>query len=127
MSNASIVVSINATSGDLIIDGDPNWDDQQLRIDGVIINSPYTSPSGQSVGARVDGWGENDGNENMMGIWYVGPNNNNENQNNFMMTIGQNSDGLMDVTEVDPLDPMTIKYSVVTRTKWILVLKFEDA
>ncbi len=127
MSIESIVVSINATSGDLMIDGDPNWDDQQLLIDGVLINSPYTSSSGESVGASVEGWGENDGNEYMMGIWYVGPNNNHENQNNFQMTIGQNSDGLMDITEVYPLNPMTIKYTVVARSKWALVLKFEDA
>lgn len=127
MSNASTVVSMNNTSGNLIIDGDPNWDDQELRIDGTIINSPYTSPKGQAVAASVDGWGANDGNENMMGIWYVGPNNNNENQNNFMMTIGQNSQGLMDITDVTPLPPMSIKYTIVTQTKWILVLKFEDA
>ena len=127
MSNASTVVSINNTSGDLIIDGDPNWDDQKLQIDGVVISSPYSSSSGQSVGASVDGWGENDGNENMMGIWYVGPDNSNENQNNFMMTIGQNNEGLMSITDVTPLQPMTIKYSVVSQSKWILVLKFEEA
>jgi len=126
MSNASTVVSINNTSGDLIIDGDPNWDDQQLRIDGVVISSPYSSTCGQSVGASVDGWGENDGNENMMGIWYIGPDNNNENQNNFMMTIGQNDEELMSITDITPLQPMTIKYSVVSQSKWILVLKFED-
>ncbi len=127
MSNASTVISMNNTSGNLIIDGDPNWDDQELRIDGKIINSPYTSPKGQDVAASVYGWGENDGNENMMGIWYVGPNNNNENQNNFMMTIGQNDQGLMSITDITPLPPMSIKYSVVAQTKWTLVLKFEDA
>ena len=127
MSNACTVVSMNNTNGDLIIDGDPNWDDQQLRIDGTIVNQAYTSPKGESVGASVAGWGQNDGNENMMGIWYVGPNNNNENQNNFMMTIGQNSDGLMDITDVTPLNPMTIKYTIITQTKWILVLNFEEA
>ena len=126
MSNACTAISINATSGDLIIDGDPNWDDQQLRIDGTIVNAPYTSPKGQSVAASVDGWGAT-GNENMMGIWYVGPDNNNENRNNFQMTIGQNSKGLMDVTDVYPLPPMTIKYTIIAQTKWDIVLKFEDA
>lgn len=126
MSNASTVVSINATNGDLIIDGDPNWDDQQLRIDGKIIDSPYTSPHGQSVAASVEGWPDNSNDENMMGIWYVGPDNNNENQNNFMMTIGKNSKGLMSITDVNPLKPMSIKYSVISQTEWIIVLKFEN-
>lgn len=127
MSNACTVISINATSGDLIIDGDPNWDDQQLRIDGILVHAPYTSPKGQSVAASVQGWGNDEGNEMMMGIWYVGPNNNNENQNSFQMTIGQNAKGLMDVTENYPLAPMTIKYTIIAQTKWDLVLKFEDA
>lgn len=126
MANASTVVSINHTSGDIIIDGDPNWDDQELRIDGVIMTSPYRSQSGQSVGASVDGWEEDGNNANMMGIFYVGPSNQNEKHNNFMMTIGQNDDGLMSITDVTSLQPMTIKYSVVSQTKWILVLKFED-
>ena len=127
MSNACIVISMNETSEDLIIDGDPNWDDQELRIDGKIIHSAYTSPKGESVAASVRGWANDEGNNMMMGIWYSGSNNNNQNQNTFQFTIGQNHDGLMDVTENFPLPPMSIKYTVVAQTKWIVVLKFEDA
>lgn len=124
MSNTSTVISMNNTSGYLIIDGDPNWDDQQLKIDGNVINAPYTYASGQSVGVSVDGWKQ--GNANMMGIWYVGPNNNNENKDNFQMTIGQNSEGLLAITDVYPLPPMSIKYSVIAQTAWMLVLEFES-
>ncbi len=127
MSNYCTVISMNETSGDLIIDGDPNWDDQQLLIDGVDVYSPYNSISGQSVAASVQAFDDNDdGSELMMGIFYVGPDNDGENRNNFMMTIGQNSEGLMSITEVNPLEPMTIKYTVITQTKWTLVLKFEN-
>jgi len=127
MPNAGTVVSINATSGDLLIDGDPNWDDQVLRVDGKIIESAYTSPAGEAVAADVRGWPEDSQDPLMMGIWYVGPDNNHENRNNFMMSIGRSKEGLMDITEVYALDPMTIKYSVVVQTKWVLVLKFVDA
>lgn len=124
MKNTCTIVSMNATSSDLYIDGDPNWDDQQLKIDGRIIRSPYISSSGQSVGCSID-WPEDIGDGYMMGIIFSG--NNLENQNSFQMTIGQNSQGLMTITENYPIEPLSIKYSVVAQTEWILVLKFEDA
>lgn len=124
MENACTVISINATGGNLLIDGDPNWDDQQLKIDRVVIHSAYTQADGQSVACSVD-WPNSTGDELMMGICFVGPNNRGENTNNYMMSIGQNSNGLMDVTEVYPLKPLSFKYTVVAQTKWELVLRFE--
>lgn len=126
MSNESIVVSINATSGDLKIDGDPNWDDQELRIDGKISNEAYSSPKGQAVGAGVDGWTDKSAGELMMGIEYSGSKNNNQESNTIQMSVGLNKDGLMSVTDQNDYGTPTIKYSVIAQTKWILVLKFED-
>jgi hypothetical protein len=121
MSNASTVISVNATKADLKIEGDPNWDDQQLRINGVIVHQPHISPSGEDAEASVSGWGQDEGNENMMGVMYIAPGG-----GTFQMTIGQNSDGLMSVTDDYPSEGISIKYSVIAQTKWTVVLKFED-
>ena len=85
-----------------------------------VLNTPYTSKPGQSVAATVEGFGdEHKGNEYMLGVWIGG----------FAMTIGQNREGLLNITDVDPIEQPTpvLKYSVIAQTQWILVLKFEDA
>ena len=127
--NASIVVCINATSKNLKIDGDPNWDDQEVRIDGDIIKSIYSLQPGESVGVSVKNeWTEEEAkkNHNMMGFMFSGENDNDENQNTFQTTIGRNREGLMSITDIDSFKPMTIKHHVIARTKWLVVVQFED-
>lgn len=132
--NNPTILSINATNGPLLIDHDPNWDDQVLYFNGELTKNPdgsydtsYTSAPGEAVAASVYGWSDTDGGPNMVGIYYAGPNNQGENRNMFMMTIGWDGGGKLSVTDQSTLPDMTIRYSVVAQTKWVLVLKFEDA
>jgi len=127
--NSSIVVCINATSKNLKIDGDPNWDDQEVCIDGKLIKSCFSSQPGESVGVSVNTqWTDESAknNHNMMGFLFSGENDNDENQNTFQMTIGRNQEDLMSITDIDTFKPMTIEHNVIARTKWLVVVQFED-
>jgi len=61
-----------------------------------------------------------------MGFMFSGENDNDENQNTFQTTIGRNREGLMSITDIDSFKPMTIKHHVIARTKWLVVVQFED-
>lgn len=126
--NSSIVVCINATSKNLKIDGDPNWDDQKVRIDGDLVSSIYSLQPGESVGVSLENqWTDKaaKNNHNMMGFMFSGEKDNYENQNTFQITIGRNRESIMSITDFDTFKPMRIKHNVIARTKWLVVVKFE--
>ena len=119
MKAESAVISINATSGDLNVTYDPNWDDQKLMIN-CKLNKPCTCPSGQALKSSVEF--QEAGNGFILGIIFTAG----QKGGGIQMTIGQGENGLMGVTEDNALDPVTIKYSVISQTAWTVTLLFED-
>lgn len=126
MSHSSTVVCINNSGSDLIIVSDPNWDDQSLKIDGREITSPFSLGDGKSVGVSVSGWTEGERSPEMMGIWFVGPDNDHDNRNNYMVTVGANSEEVLDITDSTLLKPLSFSCVAVTKAKWELVLLFNE-
>ena len=118
MDSESAVLCINATSKNLKVDYDPNWDDQQLTIN-CKLNTSCECPPAQAVKSSVDF--QDEGNDYALGIMFSL-----SNSNGYQMTVGQGSDGLMGITESDTWGPTTFKYTIINQTAWTITLLFED-
>ncbi|HEV7506222.1 MAG TPA: hypothetical protein VGS07_15050 [Thermoanaerobaculia bacterium] len=127
MSNP-VVTAKNNTSRDLYVAGDPNWDDQQLMVNGNVITEPYTLTKGSTAMVSV-GW-EGPGEELMMGVIfseaanYDGPG-----VGFYQLSVGQDpKTGNLAVTEGGPNGgTLHIQYTLSDQTPWTMKMDFTDA
>ena len=84
-----VVTVINNASHDIFVDGDPNWDDQVLKIDGVPVDSIYTLSPGSAIEISID-WDDASGSEMMMGVIFAdAPNYDYGGDGFFQLSLGQ--------------------------------------
>lgn len=126
MSNPCVTVQ-NNSSRDVFVSGDPNWDDQELFINGKLLEGTWLVSKGESVEASVD-WGGTSGDENMMGIIFSEEENYDFGKLGFFqMTIGRDQEtGNLGVTDCYTKEPLTIKYNSTSQKLWTFTLGFED-
>ncbi|OHX10435.1 hypothetical protein [Chromobacterium sphagni] len=119
-----IVTVKNHSSRDIFIDGDPNWDDQVLLIDGQPQERIYLLASDQSVQISVDWDGQ--GNELMMGVIFAdGPDYDYGGDGFYQLSIGQEPrSGNLGVT--DGGGDAKVQYTVGQQTPWTMTMDFID-
>ena len=124
MSNPSVTVS-NQSSGDIYLNGDPNWDDQKLLVNGQPI-----VPSGEKIGKGMDvtisvEW---DGNRSahMVGM-IISDSFNYDDGAAYQMTFGEDPEmGYMTRTETYDWGEPGITYRMKDRHTWEMTLEFKD-
>lgn len=126
MSNPVITVKNNATR-DIFVDGDPNWDDQVLKIDGKPIESVYTLKQGTAIKVSVD-W-EGAGSDLMMGVIFAdAANYDYGNVGFYQLSIGQDpQSGNLDVTDGNSHGQALVRYTVEDQAPWSMTMAFVDA
>ena len=119
-----VVTVKNHSSRDVFIEGDPNWDDQTLLIDGQAESGAYPLGPDQSVQLSVDWSGP--GNAYMLGVIFAdGPDYDYGGDGFYQLALGQDEgSGLLGVTEGD--GQAKISYSVSQQTAWTVTMDFAD-
>jgi hypothetical protein len=122
MSKPVVTVKNNA-SRDISVEGDPNWDDQQLLINDQVITRAYTLTKGATITVSVN-W-EDPGDELMIGVIFsaIGG------DGSYQLSVGQEPEtGNLGVTDGDPGDgELDIKYTLSDQTPWSMKMDFTDA
>jgi hypothetical protein len=114
----SLAVTVkNDSSHDLFIDGDPNWDDQVLTIDGTPHQKAYRLPAGSSavVGITAD--------YNEMGVmfgsgtgsWF------------YQLSIGPDDTGNQSVTDDSTEGTPAVTYTLQDQAPLSMTMDFVDA
>jgi hypothetical protein len=123
-----VVTAKNNTSRDIYVAGDPNWDDQQLIVNGNVITETYTLTKGGTITVSVD-W-EGPGEELMMGVIFSeAPNYDDAGVGFYQLSVGQDpKTGNLAVTEGGPNGgALHIKYTLSDQTPWTMKMDFTDA
>lgn len=114
----------NNSNQTFYVSGDPNWDDQQLIINGEVAYSSVLIGQNESVLVEVD-WGSNAPDELMVGLYLSGDKY--ANKDVLGITIGENpKTQLLDVTECNELGLPHITYQVSEATMWSLTLSLSS-
>jgi hypothetical protein len=118
----------NQTSRDLCIEHDPNWDDQQLFINGKPTSELYCLPPDESARVSIDVRGVTHKDEHMMGVIFTDTKHYNYQDGGvYQTTIGHHPDTqLLDVTDEYVLTEPSMSYTVDDRTDWSATLTFVD-
>ncbi|PMS27013.1 hypothetical protein C0Z19_04365 [Trinickia soli] len=128
MTNPVVHVS-NLSSQAVCISHDPNWDDQELLVDGE--RSTYTTciASGVDADVSVDAEGDDSPDEHLMGVIFSdGKDFEYGNAGGYQATIGHHADsGLLAVTDQYTMRSPSIQYSVDNQTQWSMDMTFVDA
>jgi len=127
MTNPVITVN-NNSSHDVYVDGDPNWDDQVLHINGKRVHSVYTLAQGLSIEVSVN-W-EGPGDELMLGVIFAdaAQYDYGSNVGFYQLSFGQApATGNLDVTDSYINGEPQVQYSVADQTPWSMTMTFVDA
>ena len=114
----SLAVTVkNDSSHDLFIDGDPNWDDQVLTIDGTPLERVYRLPAGSSavVGITAD--------YNEMGVIFGSGND----SWFYQLSIGPDDTGNQSVTDSYVNGTPTVTYTLRDQAPLSVTMDFVDA
>jgi hypothetical protein len=111
----------SSASRNISVDGDPNWDDQKLIINGHVVKGTYTLVPEATITVSVN-W-EGPPEEGMIGVMFgagVGL---------YELSVGQDPQtGNLAVTDGYPLDgPVNLNYAVSDQTPWTMRMDFMDA
>jgi hypothetical protein len=123
-----VVTAKNHASRDLFVEGDPNWDDQQLIIDGKVITEIYTLAPGATITVSVD-W-DGSGEEGMIGVIFAEAKNYDYGGAGFyQLTVGQDPHtGDLGVTDGGPNGgTLHVTYKLGDPTPWTVKMDFTDA
>jgi hypothetical protein len=127
MSKPVVTVKNNA-SRDIFVAGDPNWDDQELIIDGQVITETYTLTKGATITVSVN-W-EGPGEELMIGVIFAETKNYDHGGAGFyQLSVGQDpKTGNLGVTDGGPNGgKLDIRYTLSDQTPWSMKMDFTDA
>ena len=121
-----VVTVLNNSHRDIFIDGDPNWDDQILKVNGKPIERPYKLNESASVKVSVD-WDE-PGAELMMGVIFAdAANYDYGNVGFYQLSIGQElGSGNLGVTDGDASGKPLVRYTVDDQNPWFMTMIFVD-
>jgi hypothetical protein len=119
---SSVVVTVTNRAGvDVFVSGDPNWDDQQLMVDGQVISSPYTLSTGGTITVSVN-W-EGSAEEEMMGVIFAQTKSGND---AYQLAVGQDPNtGNLAITSENSYGSLAIRYSVSNQAPWSMTMTFE--
>lgn len=120
MNRLSVTVR-NDTNQELFIDGDPNWDDQVLTIDGTPRERIYGLGTGSSavVGITAD--------YNEMGVIFATSRNYDSDGSGFyQLTIGPSDDGNLGVTDGGPNGSPTVQYTLADQAPLSMTMTFTN-
>jgi len=122
------VTVINNASHDIFVDGDPNWDDQVLKIDGAPIDGIYTLPPGSVIEISID-WDDDTGSEMMMGVIFAdAPNYDYGGAAFYQLAIGQlEQSGNLGVTDGYVEGQVQVCYTIADQLPWSMTMNFVDA
>jgi hypothetical protein len=126
MSNPVVTVK-NHSTHDIFIDGDPNWDDQVLLIDGKPTKKIYTLTQGSDVEVSVH-WNQA-GAELMMGVIFADAAQYDSGDVGFyQLSIGQETtSGNLGVTDGDAEGQPLVRFTVTDQEPWSMTMDFVDA
>jgi hypothetical protein len=126
MSNPIVTVQ-NHSHHDIFVDGDPNWDDQVLKINGESVDSTYTLTPGATIKVSVD-W-DSAGSEEMMGVIFADAKDYDAGGVGFyQLSIGQDVDtGKLAVTDPFINGEPHEKYKLKDQAAWSMTMDFVDA
>jgi hypothetical protein len=125
MSNPIVTVR-NSASANVFVDGDPNWDDQELIIDGKPATGIYTLAPGATITVSVD-WGQPAA-ELMMGVIFADTTNYNSGGAFYQESVGQDpSTGNLAITDTNTLGNPNFKYTVGDQAPWSMTINFTNA
>lgn len=116
----SLAVTVrNDTHHELFIDGDPNWDDQELTVNGTPQEQIYGLAAGSSavVGITAD--------YNEMGVIFATTRNYDYDGGGFyQLTIGPSADGNLGVTDGGPNGSPTVQYTLADQAPLSMTMTF---
>jgi hypothetical protein len=119
-----VVTLTNRADVDVFVSGDPNWDDQELKVDGQVIRGPYTLAKGGPVTLSVS-WNA-PAEEEMMGVIFGQTKSSNDNF--YQLAIGQNpGTGDLAVTRVEPFGSLAFRFTTSDLRPWSMSIVFENA
>jgi len=126
MSNPVVTVK-NHSTRDIFVDGDPNWDDQVLTINGKPTKKIYTLTPGSEITVSVH-WDEA-GAELMMGVIFADAANYDfGNVGFYQLSIGQETtSGNLGVTDENTNGQPLVRYTVSDQEPWSMTMAFVDA
>lgn len=127
MSNPVVTV-VNSSSRIVFVDNDPNWDDQQLLINGQPFTQIYTLSPGGSVTVGVD-W-EGAGDAGMMGVIFAEEADYDYGKKSdfYQQSLGQDSaSGFMAVTDSFTVGAPAFRYELGNQQPWSMTMDFKDA
>lgn len=118
---STVVVNVSNQAGvDVFVSGDPNWDDQQLMVDGETIDEPYLLASGNSAAVSVN-WDAPPADE-MMGVWFsrTPP----ANTDAYALAIGADSTGNLAVTSDNSFGNPGFQFTTSDQAPWSMTMTF---
>lgn len=119
-----VVTLTNGADVDVFVSGDPNWDDQELKVDGQVIQGSYTLAKGETVGLSVS-WNA-PAEEEMMGVIFGQTARSNDHF--YQLAIGQDpGTGDLAVTRVDSFGSLAFRYTTSDQGPWSMRMAFENA
>jgi hypothetical protein len=127
MSNPVVTVK-NNTSRDIFVDGDPNWDDQELMINDKVITEIYTLTKGVTITVSVN-WEGLPGEEGMFGVIFAEAKNYDfAGVGFYQLTVGQDpKTGNLGITDGGPTGgKLDINYTLSDQTPWSMTMDFTD-
>jgi hypothetical protein len=121
--NNVVVAVTNRASVDVFVSGDPNWDDQELLVDGQLILSAYMLSQGTTISVSVS-WGAA-GDERMMGVIFSQTES--ANDQFYQLTVGQDSTtGNLAITSGTSFGTLQFEYTLGDQAPWSMTMTFED-
>lgn len=118
---ASLAVTVkNDTSQELYIDGDPNWDDQVLTIDGTPQEQGYGLAAGSSAVAGITA------DFNVMGVIFSTTENYDSDGNFYQLSIGPTDEGNLSVTDGGANGTPTVNYTLADQAPMSMTMTFID-
>src|SRR4029077_610264 len=115
MSNPVVTVKNNARI-DIFVDGDPNWDDQELIIDGKVSTEIYTLTKGATITVSVN-W-ESPGAEQMIGVIFAQTKNYDNGGAFYQLAVGQDQAGNLAITDENTHGKLDIRYTLGDQAPW---------
>ena len=127
MSNPVVTVTNNA-SRDIFVDSDPNWDDQELMINGQAFTEIYTLAEGATITVSVN-W-ESAGDSRMIGVIFANEKNYDYDKGAgfYQLTVGQDPNtGNLGITDNYTFGQPDVYYTLSDQAPWSMTMGFKDA
>ena len=118
-----LVNATNRSDTDVFVSGQPDWDDQQLMVNGETIQGAYKLPDGETVAVSVN-WDAPPA-EEMMGVVFSPDRSANT---GFFLAVGEDpATGNLAVTSNNSFGELTFRFTVADQEPWSLAMTFENA